>query len=99
MTLRDDPMPRHAGHLLEYSLDEDLTLYDPRAEVVHILNLSAAGVWELSDGSQQVSDIAAKLAGQYGLEPDAVEQDVEDILGQFRQAGLLQGSIRATGSG
>ena len=99
MTLRDDPMPRHAGHLIEYSLDEELTLYDPRAEVVHILNLTAAGVWELSDGTQQVSDIAAKLAGLYGLEPGAVEEDVQDILGQFRQAGLLHGIVRATGAG
>ncbi len=99
MTLRDDPKPRHAGHLLEYSLDDELTLYDPRDEVVQILNSTAAGVWELSDGTQQVSDITAKLAGLYGLKPEAVEEDVQDILCQFRQAGLLHGSVRATGAG
>ena len=90
MTLRDGVQPRHAGPLLEYQVEDELTLYDHRANVVHILNPTAAVVWRLSDGTLETVDIVSELAEIYGLEADVVEEDVQDILEQFREAGLLQ---------
>ena len=90
MTSPEVVRPGHAGHLMEYQVEDELTLYDPRSEVVHILNPTAAAVWQLADGAGEVEDIAAQLAELYGLETGVVEEDVQDILAQFRQAGLLQ---------
>ena len=42
MTLSNGVHPRHANHLSEYLIEDELTLPDPRAEVVHILNPTAA---------------------------------------------------------
>ena len=90
LALQRSTQPRHAGHLLEYEVEDELTLYDHRANVVHILNSTAAAVWELSDGTQEAGNIAAQLAELYGLEADVAEEDVQEILEQFREAGLLQ---------
>ena len=90
MILGEGVRPGHAGHLMENQVEDELTLYDPQSEVVHILNPTAAAVWQLADGAQEVGDIAAKLAELYGLEVDVAEEDVQEILEQFREAGLLQ---------
>ena len=90
MTLGKGVRPGHSGHLLEYPVEDELTLYDPWSEVVHILNSTAAAVWELADGTQEAGNIAAQLAELYGLEADVAEEDVQEILEQFREAGLLQ---------
>ena len=90
LALQRSTQPRHAGHLLEYEVEDELTLYDTRAQVVHILNPTAAAVWRLADGTLKAADIVSELAEIYGLEADVVEEDVQDILEQFREAGLLQ---------
>ena len=89
---------RHAGHLLEYELEDELTLYDTQVQVVHILNPTAAAVWRLAEGTLKTADIVSELAQIYGLEADVVEEDVHDILEQFREAGLLQNRGGMSGS-
>ena len=90
MTLREGVRPRHACHLMEYQVEDELTLYDHEAQVVHILNPTAAAVWRLADGTLKAADIVSELAEIYGLKADVVEEDVQEIMEQFREAGLLQ---------
>ena len=97
MTVPNGLHPTHASHLMEYQVEDELTLYDHRGNVVHILNSTAAAVWELADGTQEAGDIAAQLAELYGLEADVAEEDVQEILEQFREAGLLQNRGGLTG--
>ena len=91
MTFANGNRLRRANHLLEYEVEDELTLYDPRAQVVHILNPTAAAVWRLADGTLKTADVVSEVAEIYGLETDVVEEDVQEILEQFREAGLLQG--------
>lgn len=81
--------PCQAQHVIQYELEGELTLYDPEAEVVHILNSTAAVVWQLCDGTRAAEDIAIQLATLYSLEAEAVVKDVEDVLAEFYKAGLL----------
>ena len=90
MTLGESVRPGHAGHLMENQVEDELTLYDPRSEVVHILNPTAAAVWQLADGVRKVSDISAQFAELFDMDLGEVEEDVQDILEQFQGAGLLQ---------
>ena len=86
----ENSRPCQAPHLEEYEVEDEITLFDPHQNQVHILNPTAAVVWRLSDGTQEVAEIASQLAGLYGLEPAVVEEDVRDILAQFRDARLLE---------
>ena len=82
--------PRQAPQLVEYEVEDDLVVYDPRKDLAHILNPTAAAVWWLCDGERLLKDIPVRVAGLYGMEPREVDRDVNEILSGFRKAGLLE---------
>lgn len=63
-------------------------LHDARSGQAHVINASAARVWELCDG-RPTDALLAAFAEPYGLEPEAVRADVERVLAGFRELGLL----------
>lgn len=66
-------------------------LHDARSGQAHVINASAARVWELCDG-RGMGELLTAFAEPYGLAPDAVRADVERILARFRDLGLLTDS-------
>jgi hypothetical protein len=72
-----------------YLPDRALSLYDPRTEVVHILNPTAAVIWRMCDGSRRLEDISVQVAEAYDLDPAVAEGDVSEVISKFLQAGLL----------
>lgn len=64
-------------------------LHDPVARRTHVVNTTAARVWELCDG-RAVPELVAAFAAGYGRQPDDVRTDVEQILGHFDRLGLLE---------
>lgn len=63
-------------------------LHDARSGRAHVINASAARVWELCDGRPFV-DLLAEFARPYGLSPEAVRPDVERVLAGFAELDLL----------
>ena len=63
-------------------------LHDTRNGQAHVINASAARVWELCDG-RPIDELLAAFAEPYSLAPDAVRADVERVLAGFRELGLL----------
>jgi hypothetical protein len=84
-----DFRPRRTHEIMEYDVEEELSLYDPRTEVVHILNSTAAVIWRMCDGSRRVEEISGQMADVYGLDPAVTEGDVREVISKFLQAGLL----------
>lgn len=72
-----------------YEVGEEVTLYDPQTEQVHILNAAAAAIWNLCNGNRNAGDIIGQVANSYNLEPDVVAQDVMETLEQFQQTRLV----------
>ncbi len=82
---RDDVKARKLGN--------EWMLYDDRSGSVHIINETAAKVWEMCDGTRTVEEIAAALAEQYETPPEAnVPQDVADVIASFAGKDVLQSS-------
>ncbi len=81
--------PAQHENVFEQELDDETVLYDSRDDSTHILNLTAAMVWELCDGQNDVDEIAAEVANRFELSPEKVEPDVRRILGQFTAARLV----------
>ncbi len=69
-------------------------LHDARSGQAHVINASAARVWELCDG-RPVDDLLDAFAEPYGLTPDAVRADVERVLAGFQGLGLLTDADRS----
>jgi PqqD family protein of HPr-rel-A system len=70
-------------------LEEETIVVDPRTREVHLLNDTAARVWELLESSSTLEDLTATLAEEYDATPDAVRAGVEELLGGLRDKGLL----------
>lgn len=63
-------------------------LHDASAGKAHVINASAARVWELCDG-RSMDDVVRTFAEPYGRRPDEVRADVEGVIEGFRRLGLL----------
>ncbi len=81
--------PTQVSSISEYEVDDDVLLYDPRSDDVHVLNGTAAVIWWLCDGDHTPAQIVDELAGMYELLPETVSADVEAALGSFKVAGLV----------
>lgn len=67
---------------------KEAILHDAATGRAHVINASAARVWELCDG-RPFEDLVAEFAGSYGREPQDVRADVERVLAGFRALGLF----------
>jgi PqqD family protein of HPr-rel-A system len=64
-------------------------VFDPTTGAVHILNATALAIWELCDGDTLVGEMVEAICGLSGLPRDVVQEDVERILKEFEQAGIV----------
>lgn len=64
-------------------------LHDSRNGRAHVINSSAARVWELCDG-RPLEAIVQDFAEPYGMTAEAVRADVETVLAGFRSLDLLE---------
>jgi hypothetical protein len=62
---------------------------DPVGNQVHRLNSSASYVWERCDGRRSVEEIAAELAAEHTIALDDVLADVQRVIREFGELGLL----------
>ncbi len=85
------PYPRQMPEIVEYEVEDEIVLYDPRHDSVHTLNPTAAIVWWLCDGEHDVKEIGRELADLYEVDPnDGLLRDAEDAVDRFRVAGLIR---------
>jgi PqqD family protein of HPr-rel-A system len=73
-------------------LDEETIVVDPRTREVHLLNDTAARIWELLASSQSVDELTAALGEEYEAPPGELRDDVEQLLGGLGDKGLLAGT-------
>ncbi len=63
-------------------------LHDGRNGKAHVINGSAAQLWELCDG-RPLDELVAAFAALYAPAPETVEGDVRKTLASFEAMGLL----------
>lgn len=74
------------------SLGQEWVIYDPRTQLLHVLNTTAALVWSFSDGTRSPEGIADELVDVLTdlPDPELVVDEVRGVLEGFRQQGLLE---------
>ncbi len=73
-------------------LDGEVVVFDQAGMAVHLLNPSAARVWCRLDGVTTVGEVASWLADEHRADEDLVRRDVETVLVDLDELGLLSGS-------
>ena len=83
--------PKRRSDVIFRPLDDSWVLFDPRSAQLHVLNLSAALVWECLDGETPLDGIAEAVGSAFDQPVTAaqVTTDVESALERFQEAGLL----------
>jgi PqqD family protein of HPr-rel-A system len=77
-------------------MDEEAIVVDPRMREVHLLNETAARIWELLATASSVDDLVATLADEYeDVSPEALRAEVETFVGELGGKGLLTAPGRA----
>ena len=82
--------PSRAAGIEERVAGNDLVLYDASAGRLHVLNLTAAAVWRLCDGSKTIDDIVQKVEVEFAFSSgDQPRSDITGLLGNLRDQGLI----------
>ena len=71
---------------------DEVVLLDVVNGHVHRLNVTAGQIWEYCDGRTTLPEIAARLAGTYGMNSTEVAADVENTVRELTRLGLLTNS-------
>jgi PqqD family protein of HPr-rel-A system len=77
-------------------LDEETIVVDPRSREVHLLNETAARIWELLETASSLDELVEALGEEYdGASPEDLRREVEAFLGDLGAKGLIAARGRA----
>jgi PqqD family protein of HPr-rel-A system len=85
----DHVLPTRRAQVSLQRVGREAILHDRSSGRAHVINSSAARLWELCDGRTTVDDIAAAFAASYKLPATEVRADVDALLSTFRELGVL----------
>jgi hypothetical protein len=71
-------------------------LYDETFDVTFRLNHTALMIWNECDGATRLDQIAQRLAGAYGVSGATARADVNSVVPQMVEAGLIRTAPEAT---
>jgi hypothetical protein len=59
-------------------------------DAIYTLNEVGSRIWHLINGSRTVRQIVGEISAEYDVTPQEAEQDVRELLGSMREAGLIR---------
>ena len=86
MTFKRDP------GLPYQKLEEETIVVDPRTREVHLLNDTAARIWELLASARSLDELAETLGEEYDVPADELRAGVAELLAGLHDKGLLAGT-------
>ena len=87
--------PKVRDDLTVVELDGEAVIYDEETGELHHLNPSATIVFGLCDGTQTSDEMAGEISAAFEMPEDEVQAQVQQLVVQLGDVGLLQGVPRA----
>ena len=81
--------PTRSADVTLQRVGREAILYDRRNGRAHVINDSAARIWDLCDGRASQEEITRAFAASYDMPESAVQDDVTRILTTFRELQVL----------
>lgn len=82
-------VPHRRVTLAEAELDGDVVIYDDAGDAMHILNSSAALIWQSLDGKATVDDLVEDFVDLTGSPRETIRADLVATLASFLDRNLL----------
>jgi hypothetical protein len=83
--------PRVRDDIAAVEIDGEMLVFDESASAWHLLNPSAAMVWQIADGTASVLELAQDISSVLGVDLTDATAGVVAALRDFRARGLLAG--------
>ena len=81
---------RRADNVICREIDNEIVAIKDDGLTVHVLNKTAARIWEMCDGNLGPDEMAAKLCERYDVSPERASADVRNALAKMTEKGLLR---------
>jgi PqqD family protein of HPr-rel-A system len=69
---------------------DEALLVDQRSGSVHVINRTAARLWELCEGEPTETELVDAMASAYQVPADTLRSDVEEMVATFRNLGVIE---------
>ena len=81
--------PTRSEGITVQRIGDETVLHDGGRKQAHVVNQSAAWIWDHMDGSSSTDDIADLLAREFNVLVEVARRDVAAVADEFRRLGLL----------
>jgi len=71
-------------------IGDDVVIIKDDGQATHVLNKTAAYIWELCDGKSGIDDIAASLCERYDVSPEEARADTRATIENLTKAGIIK---------
>ena len=78
-------------------IDDDIVVIKDDGVKVHVLNKTAARIWEMCNGDLGPDEIAANLCERYDVSFERASTDVRNVMAKMVEIGLLKHADLVTG--
>jgi PqqD family protein of HPr-rel-A system len=83
-------VPKVREHLVVVEIDGESVVLDRENGRLHHLNVPASAIFRSCDGQVTQEELVRELAEAFGGPADRIAGDVEAVVGQLRESGLLE---------
>ena len=80
----------HAEDIIWRRIGDDLVVIKDDGLATHVLNKTAAYIWELCDGNRGIDEITASLCERYDVSPEEARADTRETIENLTKAGILK---------
>lgn len=78
-----------ADNVISRRIGDEIVLIRDDAQATHVLNKTAAIIWEMCDGQLDVDEIATRLSDRFAVAFDEVRADTRELIDKLVRAGVL----------
>lgn len=87
--------PRRRADIVLQDVGGEAILIDPRTDEAHVLNGSAARLWQMCDGERSMDELAAEFGAIYDLTAADVLEDVREVVDELVRLKLVESPTAA----
>ncbi|MCG8429591.1 MAG: PqqD family protein [Candidatus Omnitrophica bacterium] len=82
--------PRHSREAASRIIEGEAVVVMPREGVVRVLNETGARIWQLSDGSRSLDEIARCLQGEFEVPLEQLNDDLRGFVREMAESGMME---------
>ena len=82
--------PRRAEDLVWRKIDGEIVILTEDGRKIHTLNSVGSAIWEMADGSKDLSEIAEEVCERFEVTRKEAESDITEFCTEMTAKNILQ---------